>query len=269
LDYRIRDQFEGKRWLLPARMYARPLELYPDMVLAARDLELEVGLLGYQRTTRVSRPGSYRRRGNTVELRSRRFRFWDGEEASKQLRLTFSGGKLDQLTSGTGGPISLARLDPVLIGRIYPSHNEDRILIRHQEAPPFLIQALIAVEDRKFYRHHGLDPRGIARALWANLKAGHTVQGGSTLTQQLVKNYFLTGERSLTRKLNEAVMALLLEWRYTKEEILESYLNEVYLGQDGNHAIHGFGLAARFYFSRSLEDLTLSELALLVGLVRG
>ena len=128
---------------------------------------------------------------------------------------------------------------------------------------------LLTVEDRDFYGHIGIDPRGLARALWANLSAGRVVQGGSTLTQQLVKNFYLTAERTFTRKLNEMVMALLLEIHYEKDEILEAYLNEVYLGQTGSRAIHGFGLGSLFYFSRPLHELKLSEIALLVGLVRG
>ncbi|HEB77633.1 MAG TPA: penicillin-binding protein 1B, partial [Methylothermaceae bacterium] len=120
-----------------------------------------------------------------------------------------------------------------------------------------------------FYHHFGLSPKAIARALWADIKAGHIVQGGSTLTQQLVKNFFLTPERSLVRKINEAFMALILEARYDKEEILEAYLNEIYLGQDGARAIHGFGLASEYYFSRSLNELQIHHIALLVGLVRG
>ncbi len=161
------------------------------------------------------------------------------------------------------------RIDPPLVGRIYPASGEDRVRVRLGEVPPLLVRALIAVEDREFHEHHGIVWRAIARAAWANLRAGAFVQGGSTITQQLVKNLYLGAERTLWRKLNEALMALVVELRYDKEQILEAYLNEVYLGQEGGAAIHGFGAGARFYFGRPLEELRLHELALLVALVRG
>ncbi|MCB1738305.1 MAG: penicillin-binding protein 1B, partial [Gammaproteobacteria bacterium] len=155
------------------------------------------------------------------------------------------------------------------IGGIYPTRAEDRSLVRLAEVPRQLTEALIAVEDSRFHDHHGVDPFGILRAAWSNLVAGRVVQGGSTLTQQLVKNLFLSQERSLQRKLNEAFMAGLLELHYGKDQILETYLNEVYLGQDGGRAIHGFGLGAEFYFGRPLNELRNEHIALLVGLVKG
>ena len=161
------------------------------------------------------------------------------------------------------------RLDPLEVARIYPRHNEDRLLVRRDEIPAGLVRALVAVEDKAYYRHPGVDPFAILRALMENLRAGEVRQGGSTLTQQLVKNFYLNPERTLGRKINEALMALLLELRYSKDEILEAYVNEVYLGQDGPRAIHGFGLAAQFYFGRPLAELSTAQLALLAGMVRG
>ena len=180
----------------------------------------------------------------------------------------FEGGRLVSLSDGTR-PIALARLDPAEIAQIYPAHREDRILVSLEEVPPLLVGGLLAVEDRDFFSHHGISPRGIARAMLANLRAGAAVQGGSTLTQQLAKNFFLTPKRSLSRKFNEALLALLLEARYEKPDILEAYLNEVFLGQRGRRAIHGFGLAAWYYYRRPLKELRIEELALLIGLVKG
>jgi penicillin-binding protein 1B len=157
----------------------------------------------------------------------------------------------------------------LLIGSIYPVHNEDRVLVKLGEVPPMLITALIAVEDRNFYEHGGVAPSAMLRALFANLRAGGTVQGGSTITQQLVKNFFLSNERTLWRKLNEIVMAIALEKRYEKDDILESYLNEIYLGQDGSRSIHGFGLASQFYFGHPLNELRTEHIALLVAVVKG
>ena len=270
LDFQVRYQFAGKRWSLPARVYARPLELYAGLSLSADQFAAELKALQYRPVRSPRAAGEYSRNANKFHLLSRPFDFWDGSEAAQNLRLSFAGGSISRLTDGkTGAETSLARLDPVLVGSFYPSHNEDRVLLQLDDVPVALTDALIAVEDRGFYKHHGVAPLAIARALWANLRAGGVVQGGSTLTQQLVKNFFLTSDRSLLRKINEAIMALLLEWHYDKDEILEGYLNEVYLAQDGKRSINGFGLASYFYFERPLAELSIEQYALLVGLVKG
>ena len=143
------------------------------------------------------------------------------------------------------------------------------MLIKLDQVPPYLVETLVAVEDREFWNHHGVSLKSIARAVWVNASAGQLRQGGSTLTQQLVKNFYLTGERSLQRKLTEAMMAVLLELHYDKQAILEAYLNEVFLGQDGQRAVHGFGLASQYFFSQPLSELKLHQVALLVGMVKG
>ena len=269
LDWRVVSKFEGKRWSLPAQVYARPLELYAGKPMKAEHLERELKLLGYRRQ-KQSRPGSYGRSGGTFWITTRPFHFWDGREPSRKLKVRFDAQGIAALTDTvTGRDPGVARLDPAHVGGMYPREREDRILVRLEETPPALINALIQTEDRAFRDHFGVDPRGVARAVWANLRAGGWVQGGSTLTQQLVKNFWLSGERSLRRKVNEAFMALLLEFHYDKDEILEAYLNEVYLGQAGRRAIHGFGQASWFYFKRPLAELDREHLALLVGLVKG
>ncbi|MDX1697317.1 MAG: transglycosylase domain-containing protein, partial [Thiohalobacterales bacterium] len=270
LDIQITSQFTGKRWSLPARVYARPLELYAGQVLTAEQFATELKALNYRPVRSVSQPGHFSRNRNTFHVITRPFTFWDGEQASKNLRVVFSGAAISTLTNREDGRAeSIARLDPVLVGSFYPAHNEDRVLLQLERVPVSLTDALIAIEDRGFYAHHGIAPMAIARAAWVNLRAGGVVQGGSTLTQQLVKNFFLTSERSLVRKLNEAIMSVLLELHYEKDEILEAYLNEVYLGQDGQRSVHGFGLASYFYFERPLAELRVDQYALLVGLVKG
>ncbi|MDP1708022.1 MAG: penicillin-binding protein 1B [Gammaproteobacteria bacterium] len=270
LDYTVRTQFEGKRWALPARVYARPLELFQGVNLTAEQLSQELVNLGYVNTARPETPGTFVRMPNGLRFVTRSFRFWDGTESSVSVQAEFDGGTVRMLRDPISGTaVDLVRLDPLLIGSIYPSHHEDRVLVQINDVPPLLIKMLIAIEDRHYYAHHGIDPFSILRAVWANLRAGSTVQGGSTLTQQLVKNFYLSAERTLWRKLNEALMSLLLEAHYSKDEILEAYLNEIFLGQDGKRAIHGFGLASQFYFNRPLTELKPAHLALLVGLVRG
>lgn len=269
LDYQVRTAFEGKRWAVPARVYARPLELYVGQDLTHDALLAELRALGYERVQHADEPGEYAASATRVELHSRNFSFPDAVEQGRYALLQFDAGGISAMTAAGGETIPVLRLEPQIIGKIYPEHHEDRILVRHEQTPQALIDALIAVEDRDFYSHHGIDPLAIARAAWVNLLAGDIRQGGSTLTQQLVKNFYLTQERSLWRKFNEAIMALSLEAHYDKQAILEAYINEVYLGQQGNNAIHGFGLAAEFYFRRPLNELRTDQLATLVGLVRG
>lgn len=269
LDARVQERFSGQRWAVPAKVYARPLELFAGQRLGRDDFLTELEALGYRRVARVQRPGDVAVNGQQVVLHSRGFQFHDGSETAQVLRVSFAGQQVRALTSGEGVSVPVARIEPLLIGGIYPAHNEDRILVQLDEVPPLLVETLLAVEDRDFYNHFGVSPRSILRALVANLSAGGVVQGGSTLTQQLVKNFFLSSERSLTRKGAEALMAILLELRYDKREILEAYLNEVFLGQDGQRAIHGFGLASQYFFAQPLAELRPEQIALLVGMVKG
>ncbi len=267
LDFRVREEFQGRRFALPARVYARPLELYPGLRIVSTEIERELRQIGYREG--LGEPGRFERQGDALEIATRAFVFWDGPQAAQQLRLVFRDGKIESLQdSASSKDVTLARLEPPQIGGIYPAHNEDRILVRLDDVPPHLIQALLASEDRKFYSHIGVDPRGLGRAAVRTVSGG-AIQGGSTLTQQLVKNFFLTSERTLQRKFTEVIMALLLELHYDKNEILETYLNEIYLGQDRNRAIHGVGLASQFYFGKPVQQLTLPESALLVGMVKG
>ncbi|WP_313305616.1 penicillin-binding protein 1B, partial [Stutzerimonas balearica] len=269
LDAIVQEKFSGKRWTIPAKVYARPLELFVGQKLAKDDFLAELDALGYRREKAVAGPGGVSVAGNNVEMQTRGFQFYEGAEDSRRIRVRFSGDFVAGLNSADGSSLAVARLEPVLIGGLYPAHNEDRILIKLDQVPPYLVQTLVAVEDREFFEHFGVSPKSIARAVWVNLTAGAVRQGGSTLTQQLVKNFYLTNERSLTRKATEAMMAVLLELHYDKQEILEAYLNEVFLGQDGRRAIHGFGLASQYFFGQPLAELKLHQIALLVGMVKG
>ncbi len=269
LDAQVRAKFEGKRWALPAKVYARPLELFPGQQLSRDDLKVELKGLGYQFTSRATQPGSAEWATSRVRLYSRGFDFPDGQEHARKLLIDFSGDTVSNIRDESGKQLPLTRLEPVLIGGIYPKDNEDRDLIQLSEAPSYLVDALIAIEDRSYYSHHGISFRGIARAMVANVKAGRFVQGGSTLTQQLIKNFYLSSERSLSRKLAEIPMAVLLDLHYSKDEILEAYLNEVYLGQEGARAIHGFGLASQYLFAQPIRELKLHQVALMAAMVKG
>ncbi|WP_166364463.1 penicillin-binding protein 1B [Pseudomonas akapageensis] len=269
LDAVVQEKFSGKRWTIPAKVYARPLELFVGQKLSKEDFLIELDALGYRRESVANGPGAAAVSGNTVDLNTRGFQFYEGLEPAQPVRVRFSGDYVSELSATNGSKLAVVRLEPLLIGGIYPKNLEDRILIKIDQVPPHLLETLVAVEDRDFYHHLGVSPKSIARAFWVNASAGSMRQGGSTLTQQLVKNFFLTSERSLSRKLTEAMMAVLLELHYNKQEILEAYLNEVFVGQDGQRAVHGFGLASQFFFSQPLSELKLHQVALLVGMVKG
>lgn len=269
LDAIVQEKFSGKRWTVPAKVYARPLELFVGLKLAKDDFLKELDALGYRRESASNGPGSASVAGSTVELNTRGFQFYEGAEPARLIKVRFSGDYVAGLSQGSGANLAVARLEPLLIGGLYPAHHEDRILIKLDQAPPYLVDTLVAVEDREFFNHWGVSLKSIARAIWVNATAGQLRQGGSTLTQQLVKNFYLTNERSITRKATEAMMAVLLEMHYDKREILEAYLNEVFLGQDGQRAVHGFGLASQYFFSQPLSELKLHQVALLVGMVKG
>jgi len=270
LDQQIRSKFEGKRWDIPAKIYANPLDLYVGSRLTLAEFKDLLEQLHYRNDALVSSEGAYQIQGQQLTLKTRSFTFWDGAQPSLHLKISFSSEGVKAIADLKNAKnLPIVRLDPVQIGSFYPKLKEDRILITLKDAPVLLKQALLATEDRDFYQHHGVSPRGLARALFVDLRAGGMVQGGSTLTQQLVKNFYLTSERSLKRKFNELFMALLLEFHYSKDEILEAYLNEIYLGQDGASAVHGFGLASEFYFAQPLKSLSLPQIASLIALVRG
>lgn len=270
LDYTVREQFEGKRWSIPARVYASPVELYAGLAYSAKNFEDLLQQLHFRQDNQLAGEGAYFSKGGQINLKTRAFNFGDKQQESRKISINFAGGTIASIIdTTTGSEMALVRMEPVQIGSFYPTRKEDRVLIKLEDAPPTLIQGLLSTEDRDFYHHFGISPKGIARAMWSNLKAGGMVQGGSTITQQLVKNFFLHPKRTLRRKIKEVLMSMILEYRYSKDEILEAYLNEIFLGQDGANAIHGFGLASEFYFGQSLKTLNLPQVATLVALVRG
>ncbi len=273
LDISIRKQFEGQKWALPAHVYTRPLELYLGQKFDSDLVQAELDELGYVDRPSLDRVGSFSASDSELAIYQREFRFWDGLRPKQIIRLKLADGRIQAITmqspAGEVREIEIVRLEPRLFGSVSPLSHEDRKLLKLDEVPPLLVAGLIANEDRHFYQHFGINPMGIARAMFSNLRAGRVVQGGSTLTQQLVKNYYLSSERSYRRKFVEMIMAMLLEFHYSKDEILQAYLNEVFLGQAGNRAIHGFGLASEYFYGRPLAELELHQLASLVAINNG
>ncbi len=269
LDAQVRYKFEGQRWSLPAQVFARSLEIYEGKALNLKNLEQELQLLNYQPVHDVQQSGQYKITGKHVELYTRSHSKPEEHQPAHHIRFTLKSDQVTSLLSLGHQPSTIYYLEPFKIGGIYPHVKEERQLLNIAEFPARLKQTLLITEDRDFYSHMGISPFAIARAMWANIQAGKIVQGGSTLTQQLVKSLFLSRERSLIRKINEAMMAILLEIHYSKDVILETYMNDIFLGQSGKLAIHGFEAASNFYFAKHLRECDQAELALLVAMVKG
>jgi penicillin-binding protein 1B len=271
LDARVRDRVGEIAFSQPTRVYARPQLLSAGVPMSADALTLELTAAGYTQEQGEARvPGTFSRDGNRFVIASRGYADPAGGELPRRVRVSLSHGQIDSVKDLTSGRmLHETHLDPARIAALYGAEQEERQVVRLDELPPLLVTGLQAVEDRDFKHHHGVDFTAILRAMFANLRAGHVVQGASTLTQQLVRNLFLDRSRSFIRKFNEALLSVLIESHYSKSQILDAYCNEVFLGQRGDQVVHGFAAAAQFYFARPVQTLRPQEDALLVGMIQG
>lgn len=270
-DATVTERFRSHRWKFPSKIYSDSVLIYPGADLAAQGFLDRLRDLGYQAVQGdVAHRGEYNAgvKGQIdVYLHNPPYATLDG--AAARLRLALAGNIVTAIRDLDANQETYTlELEPELISGLYAGVWEERHLVRLDEVPPLLLRAIIDVEDQHFYEHHGIDVTGIARALWIDLRTRRVAQGGSTLTQQLMKNFFLTDERNMKRKLSEALMALIVERRFSKQEILENYINEIYLGQKGAQGIYGVWEAARFYFAKEPQDLSVAEIAMLAGLIR-
>ncbi len=268
LSIQIQKRFESRKWSVPSRVFSSAVPVYPGLNISLTRMREMLQLRRYREVAREPLgAGEYRIFGSSLVAHLREFRFPGYSLPAQQVRLEFDRDTLVRI-QGPAGEVGLLELEPLEIARFFGPERESRLLINVKQVQPHLVRAVLAIEDHRFYEHRGMDFWSILRALWVDLRARRVVEGGSTITQQLVKNYFLEPERRLKRKLMEASMALVMEALYDKDEILEMYLNEIYLGQRGSVAIHGMGEAARVYFGRNVDDLTLAESATLAGMIR-
>jgi penicillin-binding protein 1B len=241
-------------------LYAAPPVLRPGVHVGALDLAGILSRVGYRETRGASGPGQFSRSDSAWEIHV-------AGPAAGRVTLTVSGGRITGLRQGDAEVQSVA-LPPELLASAGADMGENIRPVRLPDVPAVLRNAVLATEDVRFYEHGGVDPRGILRALWTNIRKGRVAEGGSTITQQLVKSRLLNPERTLARKVNEALLSTVLEWRYSKDQILEAYLNEIYLGQWGGSAVRGVGAASRAYFGKEVHQVTLAEAALLAGMIR-
>ena len=264
----VKNRFSSRRWSVPARVFSSTVPLYRGQALSPGQLRHMLEERRYKEALKEPvLAGEFKWSGNTLVVHLRDFQFPGIFLPSQVVEFSFQQNRI----TGIRGPkedIDFLELEPLEIARLYGPERESRMLINIRQVPQHLIDAVVAIEDHRFYEHSGIDLFGVLRAMFADFRAGRVVQGGSTITQQLVKNYFLESERSLRRKFFELSMSFIIEALYQKDDILEMYLNEIYMGQRGNVAIHGIGEASAYYFGRNVEDLTLAEAATLAGVIR-
>jgi len=270
LDKQVREQFAQLQWQVPTRIFARPLFLAEGVRLSPEAMELELAASSYRNDGAGLLPGTFKREGGKFTLATRDFIDMDGPVREHQLQVVISAGRVvSVMDAATRKRMDSARIDPARIATLYGNNEEERRLVRLEEVPPLLISGLQAVEDRNFKNHHGIDPKGLMRAIWVNLREGEFEQGASTLTQQMVRSLFLSNTKTISRKVKEAAYALIIEARFDKKRILEAYLNQVFLGQQGDQSVHGIAAGAEFWFGRDLNSLRTEEMALLIGIIQG
>ena len=265
IDQRVTSKLDGVLWTVPAKIYSRSLEIAEGGKINIGNFLKELQLLSYEENDNPTNPGQYYYKKDSIKIFLRGYKKQD----SALYEINFDGNKVDSLKRQDGIKIDLIALEPMAIGGMYPSHMEDRLLLDWPQVPENLVKILLAVEDQGFFDHYGISLKSISRAFYKNIKASNIEQGGSTITQQLAKNLFFTSEQTIKRKLVEAIAALLIEFHYSKQEILLAYINDVYLAQSGTRSIHGFGLGAQHFFGSSLKNLDTHQISLLVGMLKG
>jgi penicillin-binding protein 1B len=272
LEEVVSAKFDGRTWDFPSRIYSDTFLMYPGMNMRPRDLETKLIRLGYRDTKGKPRSsGDYRLliKEGRAEIFLHNFQYPLESFKGIPVRLILRSNTIAKILNlQSGKEIFSLELEPELVTGLYDRTWEERRLVTLGEVPTLLNRAILSIEDERFYHHWGIDPIAVMRAFVVNMRRGGIVQGGSTLTQQLMKNFFLGSERTMGRKIKEALMAIVAEWNFSKDEILENYLNEIYLGQKGAQGIFGIWEASKFYFAKEPSQLSVGEMALLAGLIK-
>ncbi|HEX8619270.1 MAG TPA: PBP1A family penicillin-binding protein [Thermoanaerobaculia bacterium] len=262
-------RFQVRRLRLPTRIYTDLTPLAPGGAMRTEDLLEKLDRLGYREAQRLANPGDFLRGDGGIDIYTRAFEHPTGSVPAQQLRVAINGTNITSVVSlREARPLEQAALEPELLTSVLSEQLENRSPVTLQQVPQHLQDAVVVTEDVRFWRHPGVDPFGIFRAVFRNVASGGVSEGASTLTQQLVKNYFLTSERTYKRKIKEAFMAVILDARYSKREILEAYLNDIYLGRNRSISILGVGEASRFYFGKPITEINIAEAATIAGMIR-
>jgi len=263
------SRFQVRKLRLPTRIYADYTPLTPGVTLRTDDLLEKLDRLGYREVPRLGAPGDFLRDDGVVDIYTRQFSHPTGDYPALPIRVVINGATIESVSNlREARPLERAALEPELLTSVLSEELENRSPVTLAQVPQHLQDAVVVTEDVRFWRHPGVDPWGMIRAVFRNLRAGGVTEGASTLTQQLVKNYFLTSERTYKRKIIEAFMAVILDARYSKQEILEAYLNDIYLGRNRSISILGVGEASRFFYGKPVTEINIAEAALLAGIIR-
>lgn len=271
LSVKVEKRFAGRRWSIPSTVFSDITVLYPGQRINRSLFNKKLNSLGYREVSHNPlKKGEKKTAPSNVIIYLHDLKMPSLARKGFPVKIQFLQNKIESINrEDTDKLVPILELEPEVIMQFFGPEREKRHLVSIHQVPEDLIYAVLAAEDGRFYKHHGIDPRGILRALYTNLRHGAIRQGGSTLTQQLAKNYFLTPERTISRKINEAILSVIIETIYEKDEILEIYLNEIYLGQKGSVSINGVGEASSFYFDKPVSKLSLSEAAIIAGLIKG
>ena len=248
-----------------ARIYAAPARISTGQTLTLAELANHLQRAGYSELDVQGTPGRYVLHGAEIEIRPSSESYFGGKN---RLVVTFSGNEVQKIRMlDTGAAVDSAEVEPELLSSLFDSSREKRRDMNFDDIPKLLREAVLSVEDRRFFEHPGFDPVRILGAAWADLRHGARVQGGSTISMQVARSFFFSMDRTLRRKIAETMVALELEHRFTKAQIFELYANEIYLGNRGSFAIHGFGEASLAYFNKDVREVTLPEAAFLAGII--
>jgi penicillin-binding protein 1B len=264
----VEEHLKSQTWALPSTIYADAPILYEGMPMNPTRLVDYLERLDYQ-SLKTSDIGAGQFQVQDLDIRFRKHSLYDDSAPEPPILIHFARNSIEKILNlATGEDLPAYELEPIAISNLFGQEWEKRTLVKYKDLPKHLVDAVVAIEDRRFYEHGGVDLRAILRAVWNDLNEKNQLQGASTITQQLVKNFYLTPERSIRRKIREAIMAWIMESKLNKQQILELYLNEIYLGQRGAMSINGVGEASRLYFRKDVQRIDVPEAALLAGMIQ-